>query len=237
MKILTGFLLIVFWSICTTTCGEVSRSQKLDVGNERPANVNLQSSAVNSIADEGNKTILNENSRPSKSEIKSIDFSNFSFPIDSDKQVKLKNGRFESEDEHCSNQYSLESINYADFTEDGENDALVNLSKLTACGSSATSNYFYIYANQRKSPKLVWRLNTGVQAYGGLKEFRVDNKDLILELYGRTKITGTKAEVDDSEVSPECCPREFTRFRFSWKENNLEQQLAETFPYSKESIP
>lgn len=170
MKILTGLLLTVFWIICTAACGEISHTKNLGVGNERPANINFQSSAANSIADEGNKTALNENSRPSKSEIKSIDFYNFSFPTDSDKQITLKNGRFESEDERYSNRYSLESVAYADFTNDGENDALINLSKLTACGSSATYNYFYIYVNQKKSPKLVWRLNTGAQANGGLKE-------------------------------------------------------------------
>lgn len=235
MKISIKLKLILILSFSAFACGTFVQSEDL-AANRKTADQNFQSATANLPKPENSVVSTNENRQLTKSDFQSVDFYNFTFPIATNKEIKIKKGRFEFEDKHCLNSYKVESIDYADLTNDGAADALINLSKITACGSSARTDYFYVYSEDKKQTRLEWQFVTGTQANGGLKEFHIDGSDLIIELYGKVSLNGTKIKVDDSEFVPECCPRDFTRLRFAWSENNLDLQATETFPYSEKSI-
>jgi hypothetical protein len=173
------------------------------------------------------------------SPIRKIDFRNFTYKEiqAKSKPAKLVNGKLEFETKYCMTELTVDEIEYADLTGDGEEEAIFSVDDFTACGSSAVASYFYVYTLRNNRLKLLWHFKTGAQAFGGLKDFRLDGKEIVFELYGKAEVDGTRPKVADQVPTPaECCPTHYTQFRLAWNGRKFEQKSAEVFPYTKSSI-
>jgi hypothetical protein len=173
------------------------------------------------------------------SPIRKVDFRNFTYKEiqAKGKPAKLKDGRLEFETKYCMTELTVEDVEYADLTGDDEEEAIFSVDDYTACGSSAVSSYFYIYSLKNNRLKLLWHFKTGAQAFGGLKDFRLDGKEIVFELYGKAETDGTRPKIADEIPTPaECCPTHYTQFRLAWNGRKFAQKSAEVFPYTKPSI-
>jgi len=137
---------------------------------------------------------LNTSSTPAPnldSPIRKVDFKNFTYSGTDDYPgiFKLKNG--EKPYEHMREDgIDLYKTEYADLTGDGEEEAILSMSIQT--GGSAIPNLIYIYTLKNDKPKLLWSFITGDRADGGLKKLYVENGELVVELFGDSKIVGDK---------------------------------------------
>src|SRR5437870_13403139 len=77
---------------------------------------------------------------------------------------------------------SYVTTKYLDITGDGQDEAVVVLKVET--GGSAIPQIGYIFGWKNNQPQLLWMFRTGDRADGGLKDIRVENGELIIELYG-----------------------------------------------------
>ena len=183
--------------------------------------------------------LLNESSN---SAIGKVDFSNFKYPSIwkwLKHPVKLKNGELEFQEDRCGTNISLEKIKYLDFTNDGEDDALVILHNHTACGSSSNQVAFFVFTIRNKRPQIIWKFTSGSEAHGGTRDFWLDDKELIVELYGKCKIVGFEPKVDYSEIEfnrySDTALKSTTKYRFGWNGNKFGQKSVEVLPYPYKS--
>ena len=114
--------------------------------------------------------------------------------------------------------FSLENIEYADLTNDKEDEAIIHIS--VQYGGSAKSGLFYVYTLDNNKPKKLWYIESGYGAEGELKKVYAENNKLIVELFGNNKfIENTyKFKFPNQKVIPKnlCCPTNFTKFSFKW---------------------
>jgi hypothetical protein len=111
---------------------------------------------------------------------------------------------------------SYVTTKYLDMTGDGEDEAVVILKVET--GGSAIPQLAYVFQWKDGGPNLIWPFRTGDRADGGLKDIRVENGLVVVELYGQDrfvlgqtetgKITGDRVQL--------CCPTHFTRSFYRW---------------------
>jgi hypothetical protein len=119
--------------------------------------------------------------------IRSIDFSNFTYPRTKDLTEPGKpQGSFVLMDGDLPDKpgqvgMSLHSIIYADVTGDGAEDAIVVLEVDTTNGT-AIPHAVYLYTLRDKQPQLLWAFDTGDRADGGLRNIYADQGDLVVEL-------------------------------------------------------
>jgi len=155
------------------------------------------------------------------SPISKIDFKNFTYPwteglsSGNEKTFTLKNGEVPFERKGQMG-VSLEKTSYTDVTNDGADEAIINLSITT--GGSSVPNIVYIYALENKKPKLLWSFDTGDRAVGGFKAVYSENGNLIVELFGDDKFENDawKYDYPKDKYKGDCCPSVFTKFRFTW---------------------
>ena len=114
---------------------------------------------------------------------------------------------------------SYVTTKYLDVTGDGQDEAIVILKIET--GGSAIPQIGYVFEWKTGKPELIWPFRTGDRADGGLKDIRVENGLLTIELYGQDRFilgqTETGKITDDREQL--CCPTFFTRTAYKWNGN------------------
>lgn len=163
-------------------------------------------------------------SPPSGNSIRSVDFSNFTFPskairTEVKEDITLKNGR--------SNKIGdfgpalLTHLSYGDVTSDNDDDALVVL--FISNEGTAKEYVIYIYSLLGESPKLLWSFRTGDRAQGGLRQLFAQDGSLFVELYGKNKSIGGDLYADDGNQGGACCPTTFTRTRYQWRDKHFQQ--------------
>jgi hypothetical protein len=113
----------------------------------------------------------------SNSNIRSADFSNFTYPwvvensVYPNESFTLKNGElpptYDERGIKDEDGVLFENVKYSDITGDGEEEAIVFLSVVT--GGSSIPGIIYIYTWQNNRPKLIWFRATGDRADGGLR--------------------------------------------------------------------
>lgn len=178
----------------------------------------------------------------SNSAIGKVDFSNFKYPrlwTGLKKPAKLENGELVFEEDRCRTDISLDKVKYLDLTNDGEDDALVILYDQVSCGSSWGAASFLVFTMRNKKPQLIWKFTTGSEAHGGMRDFWLEDKELIVELYGKCKIIGFEPKVDYSEIEfnrySDSALKSTTRFRFGWNGRKFGQKSLEVLPYPYQS--
>lgn len=116
---------------------------------------------------------------------------------------------------------SYVTTKYLDVTGDGEDEAVVVLKIET--GGSAIPQIVYVFSWRDGRPELLWPFRTGDRADGGLKDIRVENGELTLELYGQDRFVLGQTETGKVTGDEEqlCCPTHFTRTHYKWSGNTF----------------
>jgi hypothetical protein len=155
------------------------------------------------------------------SPIRLVDFDNTSYPNFPDysgskkKRITLRPG-----------EGGPNFINYGDITGDGAEEAMAVLGIGTR--GSAIPYYVYIFTMDNGKPKLIWDFETGDRADGGLRSIYSDQRDLVVELYGKGKVLGTNLYTDDGSSTQTPYPYYFTQTRYKWDGTQFKQNGAPT---------
>jgi hypothetical protein len=153
-----------------------------------------------------------------QADIRQVDFKNFSYPwsdaslgepgwldISHERPVRLTNGRRmrDSGNGMTLEGLTLEEVQYADVTGDGQTDAVVVLRYDT--GGTMFFYYVYIYSLAAVQPKLLACFQSGERADSGLYRVYGQEGKLVVELFDPKKQVG------------ECCSTGFIRTRYAWR--------------------
>ena len=155
-----------------------------------PAVPNLQSE----ITDDRFKTTT--------SDIGKFDFRNFTYPLPrgwqhpDSAEIMLENGKVKpvavdihedmpDEEKAAARRIGMSYVTtrFLDVTGDGNHEALVILKVET--GGHAIPQLVYIFEWKDEAPNLIWYFRTGDRADGGLKDLRMENGFLTVELFGQ----------------------------------------------------
>jgi len=169
--------------------------------------------------------------------IREVDFKNFSYPISGPllghselkwlgdpkdgyskrKPIHLVNGedlKKESSFEMDGREYaqysgfSLQSVEFADLTADGKEDAIVVL--LYQTGGTQNTHYVYIYSFIAGKPSLLAYCHTRGRADFGLYKVYGERGKMVFEL------------LDPEKNSGDCCSSGFVRLRYRWHDGRFE---------------
>lgn len=169
------------------------------------------------------------------SAIGKFDFKNFSYPkIWQKGSVKLKNGCFGESAKTALGgcEFTLDSLDFVDFTEDGVEEALVNIGNFCAAGSSSFAQSLFIFEVKNKKLKNLWKLNTGSESYCGVKDYKLEGNKIKLEVYSECAVK-TSGKLDDiCKGHGDMGARYWTRFIFGWQDNKFGVIKREVFPLS-----
>jgi hypothetical protein len=163
------------------------------------------------------------------SSVRAIDFANFVYPAErvfstGIKSLALKNGRYDGNKTH--DPVILASVAYGDVTSDGTDEALVIL-EISVRGT-AIPHVAYVYTRESEAVKLLWAFQTGDRGDGGLRQIYPEGGRLVVELYGKDKLIGKNLyESDPYAAEGVCCPKFFTRARYSWQAGHFYQEGKE----------
>jgi hypothetical protein len=104
--------------------------------------------------------------------------------------------------------FTLQSVEFADVTGEGKEDAIVVLKYLS--GGTQKTHYVYIYSFDDGKPKLLAYFHSGDRAYSGLYKVYGENGKLVVEL------------LDPEKRSGACCSSGFVRTRYKWRNGRFE---------------
>lgn len=164
--------------------------------------------------------------------IAGVDFYNFTYPSPSaGKRVTVRDGELEYPTEPgCGQTFSVQGVSYTDFTGDGQDEALVRFIDHAACGSSCASVNYFVYTMRRGRPFLLWDFASGCEAYGGLKDFRVEGGEMVLELYGKWVVSGDAIRLTREKGLPYYCDRctnHYAVYRVVWDGRRFSRKSLE----------
>lgn len=204
--------------------------------------------------------LLDDRGKITSSPIGGFDFRNFTYPLprgwqhpDGD-ELTLVNGKlgpkFKNIDEEMPPEekaaaraerrigMSYVTTRFLDANADGADDAVVIVKIET--GGAAIPQLVYIYEWKDGQPSLLWNFRTGDRADGGLKDIRVENGELVVELYGQDRFLLGQTETGKITGDEEqlCCPTYFTRTFYKWNGRNfLMQRKRLTYAVNNPSTP
>lgn len=165
------------------------------------------------------------------SSFQKVDFKNFTYlSFHLERTFRLKNGEAEIEKDRWSANFG--AVKYVDLTDDGKEDAIVELSETSVGGSSTTSFLYFIYTIRSGKPFLLWKFATGSESDCGLKQIQVNDKKIILEVFGTCSLHNMSSEsyTGDMEAS------RFTRIVFGWSGKKFVQEKREVLPYPEKDV-
>lgn len=155
--------------------------------------------------------------------IRQVDFKNFTYPLsgptlghdrlkwlDMSKasHIQLVDGK----DAAGSPGFTLESVEFADVTGEGQEEAVVVLHFRT--GGTQQTDYVYIYSFAAGKPKLLAYFHSGDRGSSGLYRVYGENAKLVVELF------------DPEKRSGDCCSSGFVRTRYKWHNGRFEASGA-----------
>ncbi len=230
------------------TPAETTRAFQLPEEKPSPSIPNLQAE------------LLDERGKTTPSPLGTFDFKNFTYPLprgwqhaDGD-ELTLSNGRLDPKFQDVAEEMTPEekaekkaarrigmsyvTTKFLDVNGDSFDDAAVILKIET--GGAAIPQLVYLYEWKDGKPELLWNFRTGDRADGGLKDLRVENGELVVELYGQDRFLLGQTETGKITGDEEqlCCPIFFTRTRYKWNGKNfLMQKKRLTYSIENPSAP
>lgn len=206
------------------------------------------------------REILDARHKTTTSALGTFDFKNFTYPLPRGWQnpdgsdLTLENGRVDPVSkfihEDMPDEEKIEAratrrigmsyvtTKYFDLTGDGQDEAIVIL-KVETTGH-AIPQLVYVYEWKNGAPELIWNFRTGDRADGGLKDMRVENGELVVELFGQDRFLLGQTETGKITGDEEqlCCPTYFTRTFYKWNGKNfLMQRKRLTYSVAEPSAP
>lgn len=161
-------------------------------------------------------------------QLKKVDFGNFKYPANKGVDiVPLKNGGYEFEYPHSGGEtYGLKEVFYTDLTGDDKKEAIVQIS-VVSCGGSCDggSNNFYVYTVEQNKLKMLWHFETGSLADGGgLKSFRVKNKRITVDEFGKCSAAEEKVNF---QCTSKFASKNVIRLTFGFNGKKIARQSEE----------
>jgi hypothetical protein len=161
--------------------------------------------------------------------IDTVDFKNFTFPWypkgysppSGKRNVSLRDGELVVDVHGNKNDvlFSLINVSLADLTGDNAKEAIVTVLANFNPGGSYACTFVYTFKSGR--PLLLWKLENGDRAYGGLRKINVTDGSLIVEKY---------ASKFDEDETPVCCPKRFHRLYYKWNGKQFQKMRTEELP-------
>jgi len=150
--------------------------------------------------------------------IREVDFKNHVYPLsgpllghDHLQWLDLSGRRHfrlvEGKDSPRSPTFELSSVQYADVTGDGKEEAIVVIHLNT--GGTQQSDYIYVYAFHNGEAALLAYCYTGDRAYSGLYGAYGRGGQLVVELN------------DPSKSQGDCCSTRFIRTKYAWRDGKF----------------
>jgi hypothetical protein len=115
----------------------------------------------------------------------------------------------------------LVSLDYADVTGDGKEEALIELG--ISVRGSAIPTYLYVYAWEKTKLRLLFTFAAGDRADGGFRRMYAANGELIIEL---------NAGDENAPFCDGCRATRFSRFRYKWSGRRFVLVNSEILPIS-----
>ncbi|HEX6126730.1 MAG TPA: hypothetical protein VFZ23_15265 [Pyrinomonadaceae bacterium] len=252
----TAIAVLLFASACQRAAEAEPETKRAT----KPARVAAPAGSPSANIPNLQKEILDERYRETSSSLGSFDFKNFTYPLPRGWQnpdgsdLQLVNGRVDPVskfiDEDMADEEKIEAramrrigmsyvtTKYLDVTGDGQDEAIVVL-KVETTGN-AIPQLVYIYEWKDEKPELLWNFRTGDRADGGLKDMRVENGELVVELFGQDRFLLGETETGKITGDEEqlCCPTYFTRTFYKWNGKNfLMQRKRLTYSVADPSAP
>jgi hypothetical protein len=252
-------VIVVMCAVLSLACGSAVQPTNNAAPAEAPAPASSPSTSPK-IPDLQRELLSGENST-SDSAIAKFDFKNYTYELprgwqnpDGTTDITLVNGHVapkstqtnESMDEEQKMVAKSErrigmsyvTTKFFDLTGDGQDEAVVVLKVETE--GSAIPQLAYVFEWKSEKPELIWPFRTGDRADGGHKNLRVENGQLVIELFGQDRFilgqTETGKITDDVEQL--CCPTYFTRSAYKWNGKNfLMQGKRLTYSMADPDVP
>lgn len=170
--------------------------------------------------------LLDERNKTTASPFNLFDFKNFTYELprgwqNADGKITLENGKapVSLSEEVQKIGASFVTAKFADVSGDGVDEAFVIIKLET--GGSAIPQVVYLFEWKENAPELIWKFRTGDRADGGLKDIRVENGNLTVEIFGQDRyilgeVETAKITNDEEQI---CCPTHFTRSNYKWNGN------------------
>lgn len=169
------------------------------------------------------------------SPIRKIDFKNFTYPWyptdypppHGERKITLRDGEMKVDAPRNIDRLraGLANVSYADLTGDGKEEAIVTV--VTNFDPNGSVACIFVYTLRSNEPKLLWSLETGDRANGGLRTLRVEGFDLVVEQYD-IKFDWAKGRYEGGTAL--CCPKRFIRSHYRWDGEHFEKSKSETLP-------
>lgn len=190
--------------------------------------------------------ITDDRFKNTESQLGKFDFKNFTYPLPrgwqhpDSAEIALENGNVKPvavdihedmpDEEKAARRaarrigMSYVTTRFLDVTGDGNHEAVVILKVET--GGAAIPQLVYVFEWKENAPALIWNFRTGDRADGGLKDIRVENGFLTVELFGQDRFL--LGEVETGKITGDeeqiCCPTFFTRTQYKWNGRNFQMQ-------------
>lgn len=114
----------------------------------------------------------------------------------------------------------LKSVEFADVTGDGQQEAIVAVGNLCDCSGVWFGIYVYEFRG-RKPSRLLWAFPTGNRANGGLRRVYGRRGKLMVELYG----TGSGPDLPAKSFNGSaCCTDDYTQRKYRWNGRRFVQE-------------
>lgn len=255
MKILLKMIAVYLLICCIfTACGSYSTDSQAVAPNVE-ANQNVQVIVENTPNADAQTVqtpkppnlqaeLLDDRNKTTVSPLGKFDFKNFEYELprgwqdSGGNKAVLENGIRRMSEEPRKIGLSYVTTKFMDVTGDGQDEAFVIL-KITT-GGSAIPQIVYVYEWKDEKPELIWFFRTGDRADGGLKDLRVENGELVVEIFGQDRYILGEGETrkltgDEEQI---CCPTFFTRSAYKWNGKNFPMQGKRlTYSVSDKNAP
>ena len=175
-----------------------------------------------------NGTVINKNqntpeTKKNASVISKTDFTNFTYPVPNigklEKSFSLKNGSSEEKDGLPN--FTLRKTYYFDLTGDNEDEAITHILGGGCQMGCESSSLFYIYTLENNKPKLLWKIASAGERYGGLKAAHFRDNEVIIETFGDCSLEDWLIKTKlDLKRNPKLKTTLYSRFQFPF-ENGL----------------
>jgi hypothetical protein len=199
------FILTFLCLVLANACFVSSRKDEANSPNSNAAQTNSPDNSKDASVDSG--------ANP-QSEIRSVDFKNFTYEPycagEGTQKIAVKKGEYTlNKNEYDRMYFTITNVTYGDVNGDQSEDALI----LTICNTGGTGQFSegFIYGMKDGKPELLSRIEGGDRADGGLRSAKVENGLLVVERNGAGETGGA------------CCPEFVVTSKYRLEGKNLKQ--------------
>lgn len=198
------FIISFSFLVFTSSCFVSSRKDASETTNSNASSANSAENSKTETADSGAKA---------QSEIRQIDFKNFTYEPycagEDSAKITVKKGEYALDKGDDKLFFAVTDVAYGDLTGDGSEEAVI----LTVCNTGGTGQFSegFIYAMKDGKIELLTRIEGGDRAYGGLRSAKIENGLLVV---GRN---------DVGEQGGACCPEFVVMAKYKLEGKTLKQ--------------